>query len=260
MVASRPCSRWAFTSPTCWRSRCFCGDHVPNVSFFWNTIVIMTLQLTSQLGMQRATRSATRDMLARPLLGSLPISPRDTLAAKAGALRRSLLLIAAPLTLANGHLAIGIALGCPSWVGASRSRWSRSGFTPPRLLTWRFSRRAWARRGRVGGAFGSLESFLVIIPFASVLFAAGPGSAAISLLTLAALTFEARRAAHGSIEWLDDPEREHSTEVWKALVVFGAFQGRASPGAAADVALPATASRLRCACWRPTCSRPLRFG
>jgi membrane protease YdiL (CAAX protease family) len=35
----------------------------------------------------------------------------------------------------------------------------------------------------------------------------------------------ARRAARGTIEWLDDPEREHATEVWKALVVFGGFQG-----------------------------------
>jgi membrane protease YdiL (CAAX protease family) len=42
---------------------------------------------------------------------------------------------------------------------------------------------------------------------------------------LGALTFEARRAAHGTNEWLDDPERAHTTEVWKALVVFGGFQG-----------------------------------
>jgi membrane protease YdiL (CAAX protease family) len=199
-------------------------EHVPNARFFWNTIVIMTLQLTSQLGMQRATRSATRDMLARPLLGSLPIAPADTLVAKASALRRTLLLVAAPLTLC---LVVGywqrpwlpeltwrIAFTLMAvWIYASTASYvafltAGLGSTRPR-----------------GGAFGSLESFLVIIPFASVLFAAGPGSAALSLLTLAALTFEARRAARGSIEWQDDPEREHGTEVWKALVVFGAFQG-----------------------------------
>src|SRR4029078_3574402 len=28
-----------------------------------------------------------------------------------------------------------------------------------------------------------------------------------------------------TIDWLDDAEREHGTEVWKALVVFGGFQG-----------------------------------
>jgi membrane protease YdiL (CAAX protease family) len=199
-------------------------EHVPNARFFWNTLVIMTLQLTSQLGMQRATRSATRDMLARPLLGSLPIAPRDTLAAKASALRRTLLLVAAPLTLCLvasywqrpwlPELTWRVAFTLVAvWIYASTASYvafltAGLGSTRPR-----------------GGAFGSLESFLVIIPFASVLFAAGPGSAAISLLTLAALTFEARRAAHGSIEWQDDPEREHGTEVWKALVVFGAFQG-----------------------------------
>ena len=199
-------------------------EHVPNAHFFWNTLVVMTLQLTSQLGMQRATRSATRDMLARPLLGSLPIAPRDTLAAKASALRRTLLLIAAPLTLslAAGYwhhawlpeLAWRVAFTLTAvWIYASTASYvafltAGLGSTRPR-----------------GGAFGSLESFLVIIPFASVLFAAGPGSAALSLLTLGALTFEARRAARGSIEWQDDPEREHGTEVWKALVVFGAFQG-----------------------------------
>jgi membrane protease YdiL (CAAX protease family) len=47
----------------------------------------------------------------------------------------------------------------------------------------------------------------------------------LSLLTLGALTFEARRAALRTIDWLDDAEREHGTEVWKALVVFGGFQG-----------------------------------
>ena len=199
-------------------------EQVPNARFFWNTIVVMTLQLTSQVGMQRASRSATRDMLARPLLGSLPLAPSATLAAKSAALRRTLLLIAAPLglSLAAGYwqrawlpelawrtafslLAVGIYASTACYVAFLTAG---LGSTRPR-----------------GGAFGSLESFLVIIPFASVLFAAGPGSAALALLTLAALTFEARRAAHGTIEWLDDPEREHATEVWKALVVFGAFQG-----------------------------------
>jgi membrane protease YdiL (CAAX protease family) len=199
-------------------------EHLPSAHVFWNIVVVMTLQLVSQLGMQRATRGATRDLLARPLLGGLPIAPRDTLAAKASTLRRSLLAIAAPLLLS---LAAGY--------------WQR-GWLPE--LLWRsvFSLLAVAvyastatyiaflttglgsTRPR-GGAFGSLESFLVIIPFASVLFAPDPASALLSLATLAALTFEARRAALGTIEWLDDPEREHATEVWKALVVFGGFQG-----------------------------------
>lgn len=199
-------------------------EHVPNARTFWNIIVVITLQLVSQLGMQRAARGASRDMLARALLGGLPITPRDTLAAKAAALRRMLVTTAAPLTLA-----LGAAYWHPNWL--TELAW-RTGFTLAAVWTYASTATYVAfltvglgsTRPR-GGAFGSLESFLVLVPFASVLFAPGPGSAALSLLTLLALTFEARRAARGSIEWLDDPEREHSTEVWKALVVFGGFQG-----------------------------------
>lgn len=198
--------------------------HVPGARTFWNVIVVMTLQLGSQMGMQRAARGANRDMLARPLLGALPTTPAATLAAKARALRRTLLLITAPLVFALGAgywhrdwipelawrvaatlLAVGIYASTATYVAFLTVG---LGSTRPR-----------------GGAFGSLESFLVLIPFASVLFAPGPGSATLSLLTLLALTFEARRAARSTIEWLDDPEREHATEVWKALVVFGGFQG-----------------------------------
>ncbi len=198
--------------------------HAPNARFLWNIVVVVTLQLVSTLGMQRATRGATRDMLARPLLGALPILPRDTLASKANALRRTLLIVAAPVSL---------VLVAPYW---------RPGWLPG--LAWRVGATLIAvgiyasaatyvafltaglgsTRPR-GGALGSLESFLLAVPFASVLFAPGPWSAALSLLTLAALSFEARRAALRIIDWLDDAEREHGTEVWKALVVFGGFQG-----------------------------------
>lgn len=198
--------------------------HVPNARTFWNLMVVMTLQLVSQLGMQRATRGATRDMLARPLLGGLPIAPRDTLSAKAGALRVMLLAIAAPLSLA-----LGVGYWQRAWL--PELTW-RVAFTLLAVAVYAststyvaFLTTGLGSTRPRGGAFGSLESFLVIVPFAGVLFAPGPGSAALALLTLLALTFEARRAARGTIEWLDDPEREHATEVWKALVVFGGFQG-----------------------------------
>lgn len=199
-------------------------EHVPSARTFWNVIVVITLQLVSQLGMQRAARGASRDMLARALLGGLPITPRDTLAAKAAELRRMLVTTAAPLALA-----LGAAYWHPDWLPELSWRMALT-----LIAVWTYASTATyvafltaglgSTRPR-GGAFGSLESFLVLIPFASVLFAPDPGSAALSLLTLLALTFEARRAARGSIEWLDDPEREHSTEIWKALVVFGGFQG-----------------------------------
>lgn len=199
-------------------------DNVSSARTFWNIIVVITLQMVSQLGMQRAARGASRDMLARALLGGLPITPRDTLAAKAVALRRMLVATALPLTMA-----LGVSYWHRDWLPELSWRVALALFA-----VWTYASTATyvafltvglgSTRPR-GGAFGSLESFLVLVPFASVLFAPGPGSAALSLLTLLALTFEARRAARSSIEWLDDPERPHSTEVWKALVVFGGFQG-----------------------------------
>jgi membrane protease YdiL (CAAX protease family) len=65
----------------------------------------------------------------------------------------------------------------------------------------------------------------LVVPFAGVTFAPDPWSAGLSLLTLCALTFEARRAALCVVDWLDDPEQGHATEVWRALVVFAGFQG-----------------------------------
>lgn len=190
----------------------------------WNMSALFTLQLVSSLGMQRATRGATRDSLARPLLGSLPIAPRDTLTSKAKTLRRTLLTVAAPLSLTlltlRGSRDVLPELAWRLLVSGTAVGVYASAAVYVAFLTTGLG----AVRPR-GGVFGSLESFLLAIPFASVLFAPGPGSALLSLVTLAALTFEARRAALGTIHWLDDPEREHSTEVWKALVVFGGFQG-----------------------------------
>lgn len=192
--------------------------------FVWSAAALVTLQLVSSLGMQRATRGATRDTLARPLLGALPIAPRDTLTHKARALRFTLLIVAAPLALTllllrrSPHAWTELAWRLPA-AGAAVAIYA-SAAVYVAFLTAGLG----AARPR-GGVFGSLESFLIAVPFASVLFAPGPGSALLSLVTLGALTFEARRAALETIDWLDDPEREHSTEVWKALVVFGGFQG-----------------------------------
>jgi membrane protease YdiL (CAAX protease family) len=204
----------------CWASR----ERSTMSGFFWNFTAVMILQMVSTLGMQRANRSVARDLLARPLLGALPTTPGDTLAAKAATARRALLTVAAPLVLL---LAAGYQH--PAWlpelswrVAASLAAVATyaSAATYVAFLTTGLG----SVRPR-SGVLGSLESFLVAVPFASVLFAPSPAGAALSLLTLAALTFEARRAALRTIDWLDDAELDHTTEVWKALVVFGGFQG-----------------------------------
>jgi membrane protease YdiL (CAAX protease family) len=183
-----------------------------------------TLQMVSTLGMQRANRSVARDLLARPLLGALPTTPSDTLAAKAATVRRALLTVAAPLVLVLGagyqHRAWLPELSWRVTASLAAVATYASAATYVAFLTTGLG----TVRPR-SGVLGSLESFLVAVPFASVLFAPGPASAALSLLTLLALTFEARRAALRTVDWLDDAELDHTTEVWKALVVFGGFQG-----------------------------------
>ncbi|HYP88083.1 MAG TPA: CPBP family intramembrane glutamic endopeptidase, partial [Polyangiaceae bacterium] len=190
----------------------------------WSFAALIVLQLTSTIGMQRATRGATRDMLARPLLGALPIAPSDTLRSKASALTRSLLLVASPIVLVLGAGYGSRPLFTELWWRVVTALWAVAIYASAATYVAFLTAGLGSTRPR-GGVFGSLESFLLAIPFASALFAPGPASAAISLLTLGALTFEARRAALGTIDWLDDPAREHATEVWKALVVFGGFQG-----------------------------------
>ncbi len=210
----------AITGYLCWKLQ----DRLPNQRYLWNISAVLALQMVSTLGIQRANRSVARDLMARPLLGALPIAPSDTLAAKAGTLRRVLLTVAAPLILVLSVAGRrGTWLPELSWrvaVSLAAVAVYASAATYVAFLTTGLG----TARPR-SGVLGSLESFLVAVPFASVLFAPGPISALLALLTLAALTFEARRAALQTIDWLDDAERDAETEVWKALVVFGGFQG-----------------------------------
>ena len=74
-------------------------QHDSSAKLLWNFAALIVLQMTTTIGMQRATRGATRDMLARPLLGALPISPSDTLRSKSSALGRALLAVASPIVL-----------------------------------------------------------------------------------------------------------------------------------------------------------------
>jgi membrane protease YdiL (CAAX protease family) len=192
--------------------------------FLRTLFVIVNLQMVSIVGAQRATRAVTRDMLARPLLGALPITPRDTLAAKVTIVRRALLAVAVTLVIYPAFLYWrGEPLGALAWqaplylIGAAT-------YAAATVYVAFLTAGLGAAQPR-GGALGSFESLVVAIPFASIAFAPSPWSALLSLATLVALTFEARRAALKSIDWLDDPEGEPGTEVWKALVAFGVFQG-----------------------------------
>jgi membrane protease YdiL (CAAX protease family) len=193
------------------------------VSLWLGLLLFLGAQLAVQFGSQRALRSVARDVLARPLLGALPIAPNQTIAAKVSVLRRDLLLMIAPLALLLWHgIRQPAELGIIVW---------RLGVLVAAVLVFSHGAVAVAFltqglgqvRGR-SGASGSLESILLLFPFFGAVLSTNPVGAILSLGCLAALTLEARRAAARVVDWLDDPAAEHGTELWRALVVFGAFQ------------------------------------
>ncbi|HEY4160232.1 MAG TPA: CPBP family intramembrane glutamic endopeptidase, partial [Polyangiaceae bacterium] len=189
-----------------------------------NLAVIICFQLVTTLAAQRSARGAMRDALARPLLGALPLAPQNTLSAKVGTLRWMLLLVTSPLCLLLGLAHFEPALW-PLLLWRIAAIFAATAVYAGAAVYVAFLTVGLGSTRPRAGVFGSLESLLLAIPFASIAFAPTPWSAALALATLVALTFEARRSALRVVDWLDDPEREHATEIWRALVVFAGFQG-----------------------------------
>ncbi len=173
----------------------------------------------------RAGRLSARDLVARPLLAPLPIVPSDMLRGKAATVRRQMLLLGAPLVgliflpgPLSSHLQILwriVAILLALWLTADASvsvAFLTTGLGSP------------GARGGLGSGFG-LEGTLLFLPLIGVAMAPYAWSAAISLACVALMSFEARRAALGCLRWLDDGEGfERETPVWRALLVFTAFQ------------------------------------
>ncbi|HEV8246303.1 MAG TPA: CPBP family intramembrane glutamic endopeptidase, partial [Polyangiaceae bacterium] len=157
------------------------------------------------------------------LLGALPITPFETISAKIKVLRRDLMLMVAPCLLIVGYAwRDPHALPMIAWrllaFGTAVLIYSQ-GAVAVAFLTLGLG----GTRPRAG-AYGSLDSLLLVFPCIGVVFADSPWGAVLSLMSLAALSFEARRAATKVVDWLDDPAAEHGTELWRTLVVFAAFQ------------------------------------
>jgi membrane protease YdiL (CAAX protease family) len=80
--------------------------------------------------------------------------------------------------------------------------------------------------GIAGGQAGSsFSTQLLLMPLMATVFAADSWAATVSLLSLSAVTWEARRAAQRSIRWIDDPDdsTERETSVWRALLAATVF-------------------------------------
>lgn len=189
----------------------------------WPLFLSTTMAFSSAAG--RAARLSARDLVARPLLAPLPIGPSDLLRGKAAAVRRQMLLLGAPLVglvLLPGPLPVHLQV---LWRVATTilALWltADAAVSVAFLTTGLGSTNA---RGGVGSGFG-LEGTLLFLPLMGVAMAPYAWSAVVSLACVALLSFEARRAALGCVRWLDDGEGfERETPVWRALLVFTAFQ------------------------------------
>jgi len=171
----------------------------------------------------RAARMAERDLVARALLAPLPIVPGDLLAGKMAPIRRQAMTVVAPLLFLPFAGAVGGERVDAAWhVGAViASVWIASGA---------LASVAFLTSGAGGGPRAAmnaplnLERLLVLVPMLAVAYAPTFWIAAMQLIALGLLAYEARRAARVSVRWLDDQEDfTRETSVWRALLVLSAF-------------------------------------
>lgn len=184
---------------------------------------LMVAQLGAIMALTRANRSVVRDVHARPLLASLPVEPRDTLAGKVPLIRLQvmlLLLVYAPVfALVPGAmfwhaagrvtaLALGLWLLCSAAVNVAFLSGGLGSPTP----------------GALGTPF-NLHFVLLMLPILGVAAADSLLAALPPLCGLGLLVFESRRAALRAVRWFDDASEnvQRDTQVWRALLVFAAF-------------------------------------
>jgi membrane protease YdiL (CAAX protease family) len=176
----------------------------------------------------RATRMVTRDAGARAMLAPLPIGPSDLLQGKRRALLLQALVVASPYFLLLGMP------GPPSlhfevlWRGLAAM--TALALAASAIVAVAFLTQGLGGVKVLGGNVG-IETTLVAMPLLAVAAAPYLWSAVVSLVCLAVLAFEARRSALQCVRWIDDGDDfERETPVWRALLVFAAFQAAQTLG------------------------------
>lgn len=174
----------------------------------------------------RASRMASRDVAARPLLAPLPIEPRALLGGKVSRLRSDAMFVCVPLlslfaTPWSVALHVEIAWRVVSlFLAAALAAKAAASIA---FLTVG----AGSRRGPMGGFV--VESVLVLVPFLGVATASLAWATVVPLLALGFVAREAGKSALGCVRWLDDGDDfERETPIWRALLVLAAFQSTAS--------------------------------
>lgn len=170
----------------------------------------------------RASRMATRDVAARPLLAPLPIEPRALLAGKVVRLRRDALVVVLP----------AIVMLATPWSLALHleTAWRLAAllvavvFLAQAAASIAFLTVGAGNRKGPGGSF-VVESVLVLVPLVGIVTAPYWWSVVVPLAALGLVAREATASALGIVRWLDDADDfERETPIWRALLALAAFQ------------------------------------
>jgi membrane protease YdiL (CAAX protease family) len=170
-----------------------------------------------------ANRAVARDLVARPLLASLPIDPRELLDGKVAVVRRRLVIGLAPLSFVLLAPLPWDVLQAVAWrtasVGAALFIYGSAAVSIAFLTGG-----AQSARPQPGGSF-RLETLLLFTPLGAVFLAANFWLTLVPIACLALVSFEARRAAMRVVRWLDDGEDFYrETPAWRAALAFATFQ------------------------------------
>jgi membrane protease YdiL (CAAX protease family) len=190
------------------------GRRWPLVLFGW---------LAIPTGSILANRAVARDLVARPLLASLPIDPRELLDGKVAVVRRRLVIGLAPLSFVLLAPLPWDVLQAVAWrtasVGAALFIYGSAAVSIAFLTGG-----AQSARPQPGGSF-RLETLLLFTPLGAVFLAANFWLTLVPIAYLALVSFEARRAAMRVVRWLDDGEDFYrETPAWRAALAFATFQ------------------------------------
>jgi membrane protease YdiL (CAAX protease family) len=181
----------------------------------------LALFLGATQAIQHALRAAGNDLSARAFLSALPMQPHLVLDGKSNALRLLGMPFLVLLALLTGFAATRLGLSLTyRMLLATAGLWIVMESAPSV---------AFLSFGVGAPSYGAESSGfalqVLLLPLTAIFAAPSAWSATLAVLCLLAIAWQARRAAHRSVRWLDDPadDVERATHVWRALLALGLF-------------------------------------
>jgi membrane protease YdiL (CAAX protease family) len=182
------------------------------------TVYLGALQTIGQAG-----RAARGDLLARPFLAALPLSPHQVTEGKAQALRKFLIPVLLMLALMSGYCALNGATG---WVYRLLLALGALYIAVDGAVSIAFLSHGVGVAGVAGGQVSSsFSTQLLLMPLLATVLAIDGWAATVAFIAVVAVTWESKRAAAMSVRWLDDSDDalERETTVWRALLAATGF-------------------------------------